>query len=450
MNDLDSLNDAMKVHGVQRLYFKVLSPNDNSKNQVYFGPGFSSVNVLPIKAVMAEPETGKPQFKAKLSFAWLGDDGALSIAPGAQLILYPQYPEVRFSGFLTGCEHSPSDLMTSREEGRILFLGVTAEEGIIGYVAASDSTIAREMAKTESTGITGVFREIELDTEGSYRKLLLVSLARIHSEGWIDSRRLLADGSSVPCNAPHCGGYTLEAELGIFPSGLSEPDFLGWEIKQYGVRSFSNLDSGVITLMTPEPTGGYYKEKGVEQFTRKYGYADTRGRQDRLNFGGIHRYGFRTDRTGLTLTLIGYNRSTETIESANGGLALIDSEGECAAIWHYLHLLQIWTHKHARAAYVPSVTNRFPRLQYMYGPVARLGTGTDFLLLLKAIAAGTVYYDPGIKLEGVSSAKPFSKRRSQFRIKPKHLHALYDKWELVDLRDNIIPIVGDLANHNDP
>ncbi|MEO0062747.1 MAG: hypothetical protein RLZZ08_1307, partial [Pseudomonadota bacterium] len=32
--------------------------------------------------------------------------------------------------------------------------------------------------------------------------------------------------------------YTLEAELGITPNGIAEPDFQGWEVKQYGVRDF--------------------------------------------------------------------------------------------------------------------------------------------------------------------------------------------------------------------
>ena len=427
------MKKAMQVHGVQRLYAKVLSPNDNSKNQVYFGQGFSSINILPVSEIEAHPETAKPQFKAKVSFSWLSEDGALSRAPGAQLILYPQYPEVRFSGFLAGCEHPPSDLMASRDEGRVLFLGVTADTRIVGYVAPRDSIIAQELPQADLFSTIGVFLQIELDPEENYRDLLLETLAGIHSKGWIDSRRLLSDGSSVPCNAPQCGGYTLEAEFGITPNGISKPDFWGWELKQYGVSSFSNLDSGVVTLMTPEPTGGYYKEKGAEKFVRKYGYHDLRGRPDRLNFGGVHRYGCRASRTGLTLTLIGYNKDAHRIESPHGGLALIDSQDDCAAIWHYSSLLKLWNKKHARAAYVPSITRSSPNPQYMYGPSVYLGIGTEFLRFLRAVSECVVYYDPGIKLEQEASAHPLLKRRSQFRIKPRQLHALYENWELVDL-----------------
>ena len=43
--------------------------------------------------------------------------------------------------------------------------------------------------------------------------------------------------------------------------------------------------------MTPEPTGGHYKIHGVESFIRKFGYPDKMGREDRLNFGGVHKVG---------------------------------------------------------------------------------------------------------------------------------------------------------------
>lgn len=92
--------------------------------------------------------------------------------------------------------------------------------------------------------------------------------------GWIDSKRLDRDGNILACNAPNCGGYTLEAELGIIPNGYSAPDFLGWEIKQFGVKKFTRINNAIITLMTPEPNGGIYKNEGIEYFLKHYGYAD--------------------------------------------------------------------------------------------------------------------------------------------------------------------------------
>jgi hypothetical protein len=61
-----------------------------------------------------------------------------------------------------------------------------------------------------------------------------------------------------------------------------------------------------------------------------------------------------------------------------------------------------------------------------------LGTGTDFNLFLAEIANGNIYYDPGIKMENIST-KPVIKRRSQFRIKSGNLKNLYYNNETISL-----------------
>jgi hypothetical protein len=58
--------------------------------------------------------------------------------------------------------------------------------------------------------------------------------------------------------------------------------------------------------------------------------------------------------------------------------------------------------------------------------------GTSIIQLLKAVSAGHVYYDPGIKLENADT-RPVTKRRSQFRIKSASLENLYDRQEIVDV-----------------
>jgi len=75
-------------------------------------------------------------------------------------------------------------------------------------------------------------------------------------------------------------------------------------------------------------------------------------------------------------------------------------------------LMNHWNHKHAQTAYVPSLKHTDPHLQYSYGNTVRLGEGADFLLVLKAMFQGKIYYDPGIKLENMST-KPTIKKRSQ-------------------------------------
>src|ERR1035437_9836215 len=422
--------------GCTRLYAKPLAENDNSKNQVYFGPDFQALNLFPNTGIFPDSSTKNPIFKAKLHFGWLQPNAQFAEAPGAQLILYPQYPEVRFSGFLKGCVAAPSDLMAGRLTGRVLFLGVTTDRRVVGFVVGANSEIAREFLTSRLQPSLGVFIEITLPTiPGSEdsRTQLLAELKRIHGLGWIDSKQLDSDGQLKPCNAPQCGGFTWEEELVIAKNSSAEPDFLGWEVKQHAVSSFESMAAGAITLMTPEPTGGFYKEKGVEAFVRKFGYADKKDRPDRMNFGGVHRSGERHETTHLTMTLPGYDAERGRITDANGCIALVSDAGEVAAAWAFSGLLSHWARKHSKAAYVPSQCRKEPARQYAYGGRVRLAQRTDSLRLLKALSTGVVYYDPGIKLEQASSAKPSHKQRSQFRIASKNIAALYETVELVEV-----------------
>lgn len=239
-------------------------------------------------------------------------------------------------------------------------------------------------------------------------------------------------GNILPCLFYNCVGYTLEAELGIKPNGYSEPDYLGWEVKQFGVTNFNRLNSAVVTLMTPEPTNGYYVSEGVEAFIRRYGYEDLVGRTDRMNFGGIHKSGERHARTNLKLELIGFDTTTGKIRNTEGKIALIDPENNEAASWSFSSLLLHWNRKHNQACYVPSLSDTTDGRKYKYGNTVILGIGTDFQLFLSQMAVGNIYYDPGIKLENILN-RPKVKRRSQFRIKSQHLGNLYRENEVVTL-----------------
>lgn len=433
--NLSQLKDLFAAAGCKKLYAKPLAENDNSKNQIYFGPDFQALNLFPNKGIAADSSKANPIFKASLDYAWLTANGATVPAPGAQLILYPQYPEVRFSGFLKGCEAAPSKLMAGRLIGRVLFLGVTKARSVLGFVVAGDSSIAAEFRSLGELPLVGVFSELPVSSlaeETDSRSQLLAELNRIHQLQWIDSKQLSSTGELKPCNAPQCGGFTLEAELGIPKNSDSEPDFLGWEVKQHTVSNFAHFEAGTITLMTPEPTGGFYKEKGVEAFVRKFGYTDKHGRSDRLNFGGIHKFGSEHPTTHLTLMLDGYDSKRGRILNADGCIALVSETGAVAASWAFSGILAHWSRKHSKAAYVPSLCRKEPKRQYRYGDKVRLAQGTDSLHLLKALASGAVYYDPGIKLENASS-HPTTKRRSQFRIASKSLSSLYAAMDTVTL-----------------
>lgn len=430
--DLNQLINCFRDVDVFRLYFKPLAPNDNSKNQIYFGPDFQALNIFPNRGVVKD----KHKLKAQVDFRWLDDTGGIHQAPTAQLILYPQYPEVRFSGFLRGCNAAPSELMTSREDGRVLFLGVTRDDKIIGYVVSASHPIAIAVANLTEFESVGVFSRVNLGEENQYT--LLTKLKEIHLKGWILSKRLDSSGNEVACNAPNCGGYTLEAELGITPNGIPMPDYLGYEIKQFGVSDFVRMRAkSPLTLMTPEPTNGYYKDEGVEAFVRKYGYPDISGKPDRLNFGGVFRYGEMATRTGLTLGLTGYDPKKNTFDLATGGIVLLDDKDDYAAVWEFSSLMEHWSRKHAKTVYVPSLSQNIPTLQYQYGQNIFMGEGTDFLSFLKAVVNQDVYYDPGVKLEKASSQNPVIKRRSQFRIKVESLNILYHSWSEIDLLSGI-------------
>lgn len=432
--NLKNLKSLLGDNDCRRIYIKKLSPNDNSKNQVYLGGSFDILNVLPIHEIKNEPagNWNKERFKAAVRFSWIDEDRNIYPAPHSQLILYPKYPEVRFSGFLTGCKKPPSALMTQRLEGRALFLSVTGNGTILGYVAAPDSEIVKEFDALGITDEHGVFKIIDLPAAVNNRKRLLNELSRIHRLGWITSKRLDRNGNILPCQSVNCGGYTLEAELGITPNGYSEPDYLGWEIKQFGVKNLARIEAAVITLMTPEPTSGYYVSEGVGAFIRKYGYQDLRGRPDRMNFGGIYKVGVRHPRTDLQLELIGFDPIAGKIRNTDGRIVLLDRNDEEAASWSFSSILLHWNRKHNQACYVPSLSEKTQGRKYKYGDRIILGTGTDFQLFLTQLTLGNIYYDPGIKMEHITET-PITKRRSQFRIKERYLSSLYKTSEIVML-----------------
>ncbi|TXH02460.1 MAG: hypothetical protein E6R09_04645 [Rhodocyclaceae bacterium] len=435
---LSNLLELMRNHGADRIYAKKLAPNDNSKNQIYLGGGFGALNIIPHGEIytdtrqLAGSKQDRP--KAPVSFYWVDETGR-HLAPNVQLILYPDYPEVRMSGFLQGCKAAPSHLLTVRDEGRVLFFGVTTQGDVLGYASGPDSPITEELNAGDWQTV-GVFIELPTDPNSkvSPKDILLAELRRIYGLHWIASQKLAKDGRKLPYAARNGGGYTLEAELGITPNGYSEPDFMGWEVKQYAVNNFTGfLPKGPVTLMTPEPNGGIYKDEGPAEFLRRFGYPDKSGKPDRFNFGGIYtcQKSYHAD-TGLRVMLNGYDASTGKIVDLDGGIALVNAADEVAARWSFKGMMEHWNRKHAQAAYVLSIFQT-PPPEYAYGPRILLCEQTDFLLFLKGFSSGVVYYDPGIKIEKASSARPEIKRRSQFRVKHNQLTQMYHRHEIIDL-----------------
>ncbi|MET3379606.1 hypothetical protein ABIC46_002023 [Variovorax paradoxus] len=434
------LAGLMKIFGeagVVRVLAKPLAQNDNSKQQIYLGGSFDVLNELPFGEVSADDSVKEPTFKAALDFYWLTSSGLFQQAPGAQLILYPRYPEVRLSGFLKGCPAAPSEHMkpVPRElrgeknawDGRVLFFGITQDDRVLAFLSPPDSAASKDFGQLRAGGaLKTVGRLYTLPPPGpvgqtpqDLQAALLAALVDIARLGPTPSIRLGRDGKPRPYAATNGGGYTLEALLGILPNGRSEPDYLGWEIKA--------ISSDRVTLMTPEPNGGFYGEKGVQAFLRKYG----RARGDDIYFTGTHRVGVAST-SGHTLQLAGFDAKKQTIEDVNGGIQLM-LDGDVTASWSYAALLEHWGRKHAQAAYVKYEKQAGSEPLYRFTGPAMLGIGTDFGMFLSALASGLVVYDPAPKIKDAHGPRPTTKARSQFRIRTGSLSGLYHAFETVNL-----------------
>jgi hypothetical protein len=134
------------------------------------------------------------------------------------------------------------------------------------------------------------------------------------------------------------------------------------------------------------------------------------------------------------MRLSGFDAARARITNVGGAIELVNPAGEVAASWSFGKMLEHWSHKHMRAAYIPSMCRKIPLRQYRYGGNVRLAQQTDSLRLLGAFANGAVYYDPGIKMENAST-RPKIKRRSQFRIASRDINDLYENVDVVRFND---------------
>ncbi len=428
MDSIHTLIQTFRKHGCHRLFIKRLSKNDNSKQQVYLGPSFDVLTHFPNGEVVRKEGTTRETWWAKVKLSWMKDSGKYSEAPNAKIILYPKYPEIRLSGFLRGCVEAPNEIMTSRAEGRILFLAIRHQRDIIAYVCNADHNVAKSFH--ESYDLKGVFNEIPLlisSTGLEPIEQLITDIREIHQCGWISGERLNSQGRVVPCNAQNAIGMTLESRLGIKSNGLPGPDKLGWEIKAHTVTRWDRIPSKPLSLITTEPDGGLYVKEGLSTFLERYGYEGDNG--DR-RYGGIHRVGnlgrSNKNKENLALTLSGFDSVTQKIVDGSGFLSLEDKTGEIAASWSFTHLLERWGKKHGKTIFVPALSvNDLGSRRYHYGDRVRLGYNSDYRRLLTALSSGHVYLDP----MPVIYANGTRRKRSMFRINMKNVPLLFERFE---------------------
>lgn len=190
----------MRRLGVTRLYAKALAENDNSKQQIYLGGSFDVLQQLPITNLREEPGGKRPNFKASLDLRWVAADGRTERAESAQLILYPDYPEVRLSGFLRGCSLAPSEHMravpapsrrfNNQQDGRILFFGVSADGTTHVCLELEEAPLRGNSPRDVEQGNWS-----EAASSGSS---LLLARARTDKSCWMPfSRYIWADGTKA-------------------------------------------------------------------------------------------------------------------------------------------------------------------------------------------------------------------------------------------------------------
>jgi len=387
------------------------------------------LSFFPHGEITAYPDLKEPNFKATVQLYWTDSD-AFERASGSQLILYPAYPEVRLSGFLAGCKLAPAaHLMQIPKEkrrgydGRVLVFGTTGDGRILAHLAPAGTAMANELlARFASSSPAGLFLELTLAIGSAQNKsLVLAKLRCIHVAGFHESCRLDKSGKLMQYKALNGGGYTLEALLGIVPNGYSEPDYLGWEIKAHSTNR--------VTLMTPEPNGGIYRDQGAKAFVERYGHAVDNGAK---YFTGTHKVGVPCVATGMTMQVKGFDAQASKIVDVAGAVTLIDANGNLAASWAFAHLLTHWNKKHAFAAYVQYSSRKDP-LAYKYNSPVMMGEHTDFPRYLKALCGGLVVFDPGSKVTLAGTAKSKVKARSQFRVNVGNLDQLYQRLTVEDI-----------------
>ena len=428
--NISSLLKRFSELGAITAFCKPLAENDNSKQQIYLGGSFDVVQIFPFHEIEATEKGKNSTYKAKLDFIWI-DETQAERAKGAQLILYPQYPEVRLSGFLKSCKTAPNELLrpvptgerkfNNGPDGRVLFFAVTKNSETLAYLAPANSVLANEfMQKLDTYEKLGVLFKLPLGEKNS-KIILLEKLVEIRDFGWQPSVTLDKTGVIKPYSANNGGGYTLEALFGIMRNASGEPDFMGWELKGYSHNK--------VSIITTEPKGGFYKEHGINKFVRRFGKP---AKNDTLYFTGLHKVNHRNSSTGLTLNVRGFNANKIMIDDVNGAVELLTDSGECAASWSFQELLIKWNAKHAQAAYVPYKSNKHKPPSYLYSSPTLLGEGTNFNLYLLALLNQQIVFDPGTKVMNVSTSQSSVKARSQFRIAVKQLGNLYQKFGPVD------------------
>ena len=443
---IEGLKAAFLSNGCSDLLIKPLSAHqDNEKNQIYLGgsseggltdalfsilPGEQSFRSSSSSTAKRDSDPKRLIIETKLNLFWLDEGKEPALAPNATIINYFQYPEIRLSGFLSGCSNPPDPLRRRNQQTygrRFLVFGISNDDVFATVITESEHAFTNELLELPKWPSGNLFHQLKASSDSidliNPDQLLeeLRQLSGIPHQ----SRSLNSAGEIILSSAAnHGGGYTLEALLGIRRNSSSSPDKYGIEIKTF--------TSPPITLMTTEPDFGYRYEVGKAEFLRKFGWPGARN-DGSLRFNGKHNTLTTNRESCLSLKILNWDVETN-LPNGNGSpdVVLINPiTEEIAAGWSFKKLSASWSKKHAGGMYVHTKkTEASQTPMYQFGPDVHFGLGTSPIFFLSAISTGSVYLDPGDRMYESGSLKS----RIQWRLlKPRAvtlrdaLNSLYDK-----------------------
>ncbi|RXJ72029.1 hypothetical protein CS022_18290 [Veronia nyctiphanis] len=424
---------------------KVLPKNANDKNQIYWSADFNMLGSLfGFRFGDRGPVTSNKKGGANKGrsipeavfeqFSWITEDGRAVPAPRVKMLIYAQYPEMRLSGFKTETNEIPASLSVSftkenPEAKRIMILGRTYTGGAAAMIVIPQGDLEKQILATP--GFMGS-RVVRLLHEQHRNINDLRDRLKQAAGQWMPGVRRTRDDTTIPFNGTQVCGYTLEDALEIIPNADKNGDYMGIELKAHTAKK--------LTLMTTEPDMGLYA-KNFADFMTTYGYE----KSGAWRWTGIHKEGMRSERSGLTLRIMGYNRNQPISGQLIAGelyIGLFDSEENLAAGWSMERILGGWDAKHNETVYVkatrkntenPELLNSGHKYEVRFDNEVLWCRGTNPERLLNAILDHVIIIDPAPKYDPANPGN--NKRRTQWRVNDIHkaVPSLYENYEHTDL-----------------
>lgn len=447
ITSISRLKSVFAGFGVEDIFIKVLAQHqDNEKNQIVIAgrspqlisllPGNKRFGIESKSKKKTHSNYGASKIEVDLDFYWFDSSGISQKAPGAKVIDYFQYPEIRLSGFMRNCSIAPDSLRRDRQKKygrRALALGISGNKVHATVFTDAGGSLINGILKLPAWGNGTLFRILSSGHSASNlldETKLLNELRNLSGNLW-SGRRLTSLGSKpIPYNATNGGGYTLEALLQVPSNAISGPDKYGFELK--------SVSGSPMSLMTTEPDYGYRYEQGVRAFLQKYGWKSNKT-SGKTVFYGKHDTLKMNTKSKLKLFLENWD-SINNLPNGVGdpNLLLLDQKDGIAAAWSFSHLSKSWSNKHGGAMFVQTkcLTSNGVR-SYIFGPNVWSGIGTDPIMLLQQISLGHLYIDPGDSMYGNSSPHP----RIQWRV-------AIGRGSKGDWSRTLTPFYNSLSRHN--